>query len=96
MGYYVNWTFEFVITPDKVEAAEQAAFASLLKEKRANPEDLAGNPDSVHIGAVVGAQILDVPVVALSAHARVLPRHAHVGNKDLAVRAPADDGWRRF
>jgi hypothetical protein len=41
--------------------------------------------------AVVRAEVLERPAVAFLPQPRVLPRHAHVRDEDLAVGAPAND-----
>ena len=43
--------------------------------------------DAVDERAVVRAEVLDLPVLAVLPQSRVLPRHAHVGDEDLAIGA---------
>jgi hypothetical protein len=50
-----------------------------------------GNARAVDPGAVVGAEIFDLPAPGVLAQPRVLARHPHVGDEDLAVRAATDD-----
>jgi len=47
--------------------------------------------NAVDVRAVVRAEILERPAFAVAPQTRVLTRHAHVGDEDLAVRTPAND-----
>jgi hypothetical protein len=51
----------------------------------------ADDARAVDPGAVVGPEILDLPAPGGGAEPGVLPRHPHIGDKDLAVGAPTDD-----
>src|SRR5262249_20728118 len=55
--------------------------------------DLGGglDLDPVDEGAVVRAEVLDLPRLAGLPQPGVLARHAHVRDEDLAIRAAADD-----